>query len=317
MKAIKIILATVVIAVLCFFSWEICNYVRPNSGDKKRFDQNSYQQTINDSLISLGNKPTDNFCSEFYQELGSQIELYSSQQLFNTNVNSNNEIAEDLRRNLYSVYAEKFVKQAMRVFAKSSWSSSELNFIKGELETLKTSAYLDPSGSAASAQFHTINEILAKYYKIVNFNNYWMNYKCLNYGFNTEFPDLSSPIKQSKAYLNSNMGNSYVNNCTKLKNTLVRIPKTLYNKHVKYLKIKIEKNAGRFTEFESQPQYVTDIYEPLQAQVNSLDGNVYGIGWEIEDKDKANLINDVLDGFTTELSEYFTTLQEKSKPNQP
>ena len=316
MKAIKIILAIVVIALLCFFSCEMCKNRPIPSGDTA-FTPNLFQQTIKDSLISLGNNPTDNFCSEFYQELGSQIELYSSQQLFNTNVNSNNEIAEDLRRNLYSVYAEKFVKQAMRVFAKSSWSSSELNFIKGELETLKTSAYLDPSGSAASAQFHTINEILAKYYQIVNFNNHWMNYKCNNYDLSAGFPDLSSPIKQSKAYLNTNMGNSYVNNCTKLKNTLVRIPKTLYNKHVKYLKIKIEKNAGRFTEFESQPQYVTDIYEPLQAQVNSLDGNVYGIGWEIEDKDKANLINDVLDGFTTELSEYFTTLQEKSKPNQP
>ena len=88
----------------------------------------------------------------------------------------------------------------------------------------------------------------------------------------------------------------------------MRIPKTLYNKHVKYLKIKIEKNAGRFTEFECQPVWVTDIYNPLEAQINSLDGNIYDIGWEIEDADKEYLIDDVLDGFIPESSLYFSNL---------
>ena len=290
MKAVKIILAIVVVALIGFFSWKWC--VPDDGPPKTKPPTNQYTIEIQRKIDTLGKMPKNTFCKENYQNMQSSIEeFYKNGSLGLTSykdgtiykekkdANINNQWKEILSKNLYSVYAPKFVEQAMYVFSRSEWKNDDLTFIRSEAKILKSSTYLGSTGLVTS--FNDINSILAKYDEINNFINACKGYPYSNYNLESTFPDVSEKIHKSRAYIKNNLDNSYVNNCTRLKEGLPAIPKILFDKHKSYLTKKINAYGVEYSNLPSQSDYSTGIYTPLKNQVDALNNDIYGIGNDV------------------------------------
>ena len=231
MKAVKIILAVVVVAIIAFFvtKWLI-NIDPPKDID---LPKNQYTERIEIEIDSLKKMPESKFCQKYYNDVQYRISDYFNQGFLGNNESDNSQWQEILLKNLYSAYAPKFVEQATYVFSRSDWKNDDLKFIRNEVKNLKSSVYLGSTGLVTS--FDEINTILAKYDEINNFINACKGYTYSNYDLESTFPDVSDMIQKSRAYITNNLDNSYVNNCTRLKEALPAIPKILFDKHINYL----------------------------------------------------------------------------------
>ena len=287
MKSIKIILAIVVVAIIGFFvtKWLI------NIDPPKKIDLPKNQYTERDSIMidSLKRMPVNKFCKEYYLKVQATIDedfrngslgltSYKEDSIWKVkkDENLNNQWKEILSKNLYSAYAPKFVEQAMYVFSRSEWKDDDLKFIRSEVKSLQNSTHL--SEGPIKTSFDKINTILAKYDEINNFINACKRYTYSNYDLESTFPDVSDKIQKSRAYITNNLDNSYVNNCTRLKEGLPAIPKILFDKHINYLTKKINDNGARYSEFNYQSDYSNTIYTPLRNQIDALNNDIYGIG---------------------------------------
>jgi hypothetical protein len=222
--------------------------------------------------------------------------------------NINNQWKEILSKNLYSVYAPKFVEQAMYVFSRSEWKNHDLTFIRSEVKTLKSSTYLGNTGLVSS--FNDINTILAKYDEINNFINACKGYAYSNYDLKNTYPDVSEKIQKSRAYITNNLDNSYVNNCARLKEGLQAIPKILFDKHISYLTKKIKDNGAKYSDYVYQSDYSKSIYTPLRNQVEALNNDIYGIGAKIFD-DGYKSVDGLLSGYNSDAYHHY------KKPKKP
>lgn len=274
MKSIKIILAIVVVAIIGFFvtKWLI-NFIPPKDID---LPKNQYAERIESEIDSLKKMPESKFCQKYYNDVKYRINDYFNQGFLGNNESDNSQWQEILLKNLYSAYAPKFVEQAKYVFSRTEWKYDDLKFIRNEVKNLKSSAYLGSTGLVTS--FDEINTILAKYDEINNFINACKGYAFSNYDLEITFPDVSDKIQKSRAYITNNLDNSYVNNCTRLKEGLQAIPKILFDKHISYLTKKVNDNGARYSEFNYQSDYSNTIYTPLRNQVDALNNDIYGIG---------------------------------------
>lgn len=274
MKAVKIILAIVVVAIIGFFvtKWLI-NIAPPKDID---LPKNQYTERIESEIDSLKKMPESKFCQKYYNDVKYRINDYFNQGFLGNNESDNSQWQEILLKNLYSAYAPKFVEQAMYVFSRTEWKNDDLKFIRNEVKNLKSSAYLGSTGLVTS--FDEINTILAKYDEINNFINACKGFTYSNYDLESTFPDVSEKIKKSRAYITNNLDNSYVNNCTRLKEGLPAMPKILFDKHINYLTKKINDNGARYSEFNYQSDYSNTIYTPLRNQIDALNNDIYGIG---------------------------------------
>lgn len=286
MKAVKIILAIAVVAIIGFLvaKWLInIEEIHPTKPPT-----NPYTQRIEKEIGSLSNMPENKFCKKYYNDVQAGIdEFYKNGYLGLTsykdgsiwrekkNENNNNQWKDILSKNLYSAYAPIFVKQAMYVFSRSEWKNDDLKFIRNELRSLKNSTYLTPG--EVSLSFDNINTILKKYDEIQAFINACKGFEYPNYELENTYPDVSEQVKKSRAYIANILENNYVNNCTRLKNELKAIPKILFDKHIDYLIKKINNNGARYSEFGSQPVYVETIYKPLNNQIDALNKDIYGV----------------------------------------
>lgn len=277
MKAVKIILAIVVVAIIGFFvtKWLI-NIPPPPPID---LPKNPYTERIEREIDSLKKMPESKFCQTYYNDVQYRINDYFNQEFLGKNLIYNSQWQEILSKNLYSAYAPKFVEQAMYVFSRSEWKNDDLKFIRNEVKNLKSSAYLGSTGLVTS--FDEINSILTKYDEINNFIDACKGYTYSNYDLESTFPDVSDKIQKSRAYITNNLDNSYVNNCTRIKEGLQEIPKILFDKHINYLKKKITDNGARYDEYTYQLDYSNTIYTPLKRQVDALDNEIYGIDPDI------------------------------------
>ena len=264
MKAVKIILAVVVVAIIAFFvtKWLI-NIDPPKDID---LPKNQYTERIEIEIDSLKKMPESKFCQKYYNDVQYRISDYFNQGFLGNNESDNSQWQEILLKNLYSAYAP----------SRSDWKNDDLKFIRNEVKNLKSSVYLGSTGLVTS--FDEINTILAKYDEINNFINACKGYTYSNYDLESTFPDVSDMIQKSRAYITNNLDNSYVNNCTRLKEALPAIPKILFDKHINYLTQKINDNGARYGEFNYQSDYSNTIYTPLRNQVDALNNDIYGIG---------------------------------------
>jgi len=288
MKTVKIILAIVVVAIIGIFVTKLSKNIPPKP-PKPPIDLPKNQYTERDSIMidSLKRIPVDKFCKVYYLKVQATIDedfrngslgltSYKEGNIWKEKKddNLNNQWNEILSRDLYSAYASKFVDQAMFVFNGSTWSNQDLKFIRDELNELMNSSYYEQS----SRVFNPIKDILSKYDEINNFINACKGYTFSNYDLEITFPDVSEKIQKSKAYITNNLDNSYVNNCTRLKEGLQAIPKILFDKHISYLTKKVNDNGARYSEFNYQSDYSNTIYTPLRNQVDALNNDIYGIG---------------------------------------
>lgn len=313
MKAVKIIIAIVVVAIIGFFATKwLINIDPPKPID---LPTNLYTERIESEIDSLKKMPESKFCNDYYLKVKATIEefyrdgalgltFYKDGNIWKEKKddNLNNQWNEILCKNLYSAYAPKFVEQAMYVFSRSEWKNDDLKLIRNEVKNLKSSAYLGSTGLVTS--FDEINTILAKYDEINNFINVCKGYTYPNYDLQSTFPDVSDKIQQSNAYITNNLDNRYVNNCTRLKEGLPSIPKILFDKHINYLSKKTNDNGSRYIEFNYQSDYSNTIYTPLRNQVDALNNDVYGIGDDIF-KDGYDSVFKLLSTYNEAANNYF------------
>lgn len=273
MKAVKIILPIVVIAIIGYFvtKWLI-NIGAPNDAD---LPKNPFTERIESEIDSLKKMPENKFCQKYYNDVQYRINDYFNQGFLAKNESDNSQWQEIFSKNLYSAYAPKFVDQAMYVFSRSEWKNDDLKFIRSEANFLKSSTYLGNIGLVTS--FDEINTIIAKYDEINGFINACKGFSYSNYDLGTTYPDVSGKIIKSRAYITNNLDNSNVNNCTRLKDGLQSIPKVLFDKHISYLTNKINDNGARYIYFKFQSDYSNSIYTPLRNQVDALNNDIYGL----------------------------------------
>jgi len=185
-----------------------------------------------------------------------------------------------------------------------------LKFIRSEAGTLQSSVYLDTKSTVAKS-FENIRSILAKYDEIERFISTCNNFSYSHFGIGDRFPDVSANIKKSRDYLAKNLENTYVNNCTRLKNSLREIPQKFFDKHISYLRTKIAQHANRYKEIEFQPEYFNTIYTPLRNQIDALSNNIYGI---INDDFNRgyNELDNMLRDFNRQATDYFLQIDQKT-----
>jgi hypothetical protein len=164
----------------------------------------------------------------------------------------------------------------MYVFKGNEWNIKKLDTIRREVLLLQKSTYLNSTSPVANS-LKDINLILNKYdqlnYFIYNANNFQPS----SYGLNDYFPDAKDIIQQVRANLSNGLFNPYINNCSRLRTELSKIPNELFSLHVSYLERKFNEQMGRFNEYDSQMDYSINVYEPLKNQYNSLSMNIYGV----------------------------------------
>lgn len=313
MKALKIILAIAVVAIIGFFVtyWETFIDIPKDSDCPK----NQFTKRIESDIDSLKKMPENKFCQKYYDDVQYRINEFYKDGSFGLisyrdgNIwkekkddSLNNQWNEILCKNLYSAYAPKFVEQAMYVFSHSAWKYKDRKFIRSEVKILNNSTYL--STGEVSTSFYTINTILKKYAEINNFIYACKGFTCSNNDLESTFPDLSDKIQKSRAYITNNLDNTYVNNCSRLKEGLQAIPKILFDKHISYLTKKINNNGARYGEFNYQYDYSNSIYTPLRNQVDALDNDIYGVGDYVFSNGYYNVYN-LLSDYNREATNYY------------
>jgi hypothetical protein len=274
MKIVKIILVVVVVAVIVFFvnKW----YVNIDKPKEINPSTNPFIERIEGEIDSLNNIPVNVFCQQFYKDIQFRISDYFNQGLYGESENDNNQWQEILSKNLYYAYAPKFAEQAMYVFNGSEWKNDALDFIRSEVRTLQISSYLDDN-SPVDLSFNSIGQILTKYDEISGFIVNCRGFSYSSFALDYNYPDLSVRVNKSRGYLANNLDYQYVNNCTRLRDGLQKIPKILYDKHISYLRRKISYYGIRYTDYKYQSEYSDVIYIPLRNQVDALNNNIYGI----------------------------------------
>lgn len=274
MRIIKISLVLIFLGTIAFVAWNWSGKeIKPPSVVAK---EGGFITEINEEMELLRAMPVNSFSKRQYDITSFHITDYFKQGLLGESDNDNLQQKENLSKRLFYIYAPKFINQAMYVFKGNEWNIKKLDTIRKEVLILQKSTYLNSTSPVANS-LKDINLILNKYdqlnYFIYNANNFQPS----NYVLNDYFPDAKDIIQQVRANLSNGLFNPYVNNCSRLKVELARIPNKLFEMHVSYLEMKFKQHLGLYMEFDSQPEYFASISEPLKNQLNSFSMNIYGV----------------------------------------
>lgn len=124
-------------------------------------------------------------------------------------------------------------------------------------------------------------KIMEKENEVENFITSCNGFSYSNYDINSSFPNVNDKIQKSQAYLLNNLDNKYLeivlNNNEQIKKELKDIPKKLFDKHVGFLKRKINEHADKFTDLKTHSEYLSIINNPLRNQIEALNNNIYGV----------------------------------------
>lgn len=276
MKTFKITLTLIVILAIGtgIFFW----FIGETSPDRVKAPENQFTAKIEQEIEKLKTKSAMSFCNGLYNEIELQINDFYKQGRFGNNQTENDQWKEDLEKSLYSVYAEKFVKQAKYVFSKPEWVNGDLTFIQNEKTKLSRSKFLE-SGSPVAQEFAKIQNILNKYNETNNFISNCNNFDYAGTALSDRFPiaDIEAKIKHAASLLSNNLENEYVNKCSRLHHGLNQIPQILFNAHVRYLDNKIDYWSDMYSNYNSQSDYSNLLNRPIRAEIEDLDNEIYTV----------------------------------------
>jgi len=281
MKSLKIsLIAIVVLAIITLiFSWI------QDQGDPTKFkaSENLFTREIEQNIDSLKVKPDNSFCEDYYNYINDKINQfyqpnppqYPFGRYGKTQI-ENNQWKDDLERNLYAAYAEKYIKQTKSVFLGSLWKSEDLKFIQSEKNALIKSKFLD-SGGPVYKDYMSIQRVLDKYNEIVNYiaSSLSFNYQETNLEVGFPIAEIRNRITRVLNLQNDSLENKYVNNCIHLHLDLNEIPNVLFKKHILYLDNKMNFWLDKYTNYNNYNDYVKDIIEPISYELDSLDNGIY------------------------------------------
>jgi hypothetical protein len=276
MKSIKIGLAVIVVAAIAFFVNR--SFIKIDKVGEIQQSGNTFVNKIQQEIKILQQKPDMVFSKDYYNEIAYHIDDYYKQGRLGKNALENDQWKENLSKQLYAAYTDKFIKQAYYVFNRSNWASNDLNFIRSESRSLQNSPMLERD-SPINQKFNEIKTILNKYDEITAFISTSKGFSYSQTGLDLQFPidDVKNKIIKARSYLNNRLENSYVNNCSHLHNELKLIPKVLFNSHVRYLDNLITSWSNMFTNYNTQRAYVDGLYSPLENKINALDNDIYKV----------------------------------------
>jgi hypothetical protein len=289
MKTIKISLAIVVIGIIGYFvANSIIDIGNPPLPPPV---VNEFTKIIDEEISDLQKLSVTNFkaLKASYQDVQFDIDEYYSDKRLGKDQVENDQSKERLSKNLYTTYVIKFIKQAYIVFSKSEWNPIDLNFIRSESITLRNSKFLDKKGDVYSS-FYQFQQVLSKYDEINNFIASCKGFSYTSEVLDSQFPidAVKQKIARASSYRNHSLENNYVNNCTRLHNQLKEIPKILFYSHVRYLDKKINKWSGMYDNYNSQGEYVENLYKKINYEINGLENDIYNVPNKDNEKKKLN-----------------------------
>jgi len=283
LKAIKISLAVIVLGVIAVYV--IGSLVTTNKLGKISTPKNQFTTRIEKDINALSNFLDNKFHKMEYDNINLLIDDYYKPhppqypygRLGNTQ-SENDQWNENLTKNLYSAYVDKFISQAFFVFRGSEWRIDDLNFIRSEYQTLRNSKLLE-KGSPVDKKFVEIQTVFSKYDEIAGFILACNGFTYSASGLSDRFPtsQVQGRISQAAAFQNDHLGNEYVNNCLRLHNGLKEIQNTLFRAHVRYLDNKVSQWSGLYSNYNSQSDYVNNLYKPLKSEIEALDNGTYNV----------------------------------------
>ncbi len=286
MNKIKVIIIVVAITLVAVVGVTIA-LTQLGKSKEIALPKSHFTTQIEKEIEQLKTKSDNTFCKDFYKQILSEIVSFHTQNRFGETINTkgeksysktaNDQWKEDLEKTLYSVYAEKFIKQAKTVFRGSVWRPEDLLFIQAEKNELKKSKLLDP-GSPVDKEFNTIQMTLNKYNEILDFI-----FQCKNFGYSgtvvsEPFPiaNVQNKIQRANSLLNNHMENDFVNNCIRLHDGLKEIPQELFQAHIRYLENKINYWSNMWCNYNSHSDYSNNLNKPLKQEITDLsNSNIY------------------------------------------
>lgn len=281
MKILKISIALIIVSAIILFITR--SLVRQDGIGEISLPKNQFSERIQREIDSLISLPESKFCKEYYNIVTFHINDYYIQGRLGTNVSENSQWKDNFYRTLFARYTEKFIHQVLYVFRDSTWKPVDLKFIRGEVLRLKAQKlndeFLLERGSQTDKEFIQIQNTLKKYDEIVDFISISKSFSYSKAVIPDQFPisNVITILDRTKAYLNNRLENELLNNCTRLKNKLNEIPQSLFKAHVNYLDNKITKWSGKYTNYPSQKEYKTSLYDKLKAEVSSLYNGIYNV----------------------------------------
>ncbi len=276
MKTLKVSLAVIVIAAITFFI--IRSSVPTGEVGEVGSGENIFIVKINEDIQELIQKPNDKFCKDYYDEIALYIDDYHKNGKLAKDKSENDQWKANLSQNLYSAYADKFIKQAFYVFNHKEWKPEDLNFIRSEYQTLRNSPRLEKD-SPVDKEFAKIRAIFSKYDEIAGFIASCKGFSYTGSDLSARYPisEANNFISRAAAYRNNRLGNAYVNNCVRLHYELTEIPQNLFKAHVHYLDNKISYWSDLYSNYNSQKAYADNLYTPLRNEIYALDNDSYNV----------------------------------------
>lgn len=307
MKAIKIILALVVTAVITFFIFKFI--VNPPLPPNITPPINQFTERIKQEVDSMQNSEYESLYSakEFYTDIQYRIDDYHKSMFFGSNQTDNDEWRDILSKDLYSTYAPKFIVQAYKVFRGSEWERKDRDFISAEVSIFQSSKYLTEGNDAT--QLKNIRVVLNKFNEIASYIWRCNQLTYTNYALNSSFPieNIESNIKRANKYVSNGLDNSYVINSSYLNKGLDNIPNVFFEKHINYLNVKVDRNSEKYKDCKNQIEYSNKILKPLLAELEDLNNNMYNIDYNYFNQ-QFNLLLKKLNRIESDAIEYFKAL---------
>lgn len=273
MKIVKTLLIITAVGFIGFFLFK--SQINTNKVAKIDTDRtNPFVQKIENQIDSLSNLPNDSFNSSLYDEITYYIENDYKAERLGSSTTENEQMRENLSRNLYSAYTGKFISHARYIFRDSNWDSKDINTIASNISELKASPFLAPQ-SPAEKSLKEIQSTLDTYYEVGHYIQRCKSFKFTDYSLFARYPidEIQLLIQDATNYLNSDLG--YVDNCIRLKEELHNVPATLFTEHIRYLNSKIYEWQNMYENYNSQIDYANNLYNPLKSEVESLSYELY------------------------------------------
>lgn len=276
MKTLKISIALTFVALIT--SLIIFSIIKKNEPEKVKEPNNNILSDIIDSIDELKNKTDLKSSKQLYDEIAYQINESYVKNHPGSSTSNNDQQKNNLERDLFTTYLDQFIKLAKADFRKSYWDPTLINFIQKEKNLLINSPLLEP-GSPVEMELRSIQAALNKYYEINSFIGKCKSLNCTDTDLASRFPidTVKMNIDQANLYLDNNLENVYVSNCTDLRTELESIPQLLFNKHVLYLDNKINYWSDNYPRYGSHRDYSNLLYNPLKEEIQELDNTLYNV----------------------------------------
>lgn len=279
MKTVKISLILIVVTTITFFV--VRSITTPDEvGVVVKPSENPFIDTIQQAIKTLKHKPQNMFCKDYYMEVDYRINELHKDGRLGKGKNENDQWKDNLSKQLYAAYADKFISQAYYVFNRPDWPDTDLNFIRREYRALQNSPFLEKN-SPIYNKFNELEKIFVKYDEIKSFISTCKGFQPSGTNLEFQYPleDVKNKINTANRYRNNRLENSYVNNCIRLHNELEEIPQIMFQAHVRYLEKEISRSSGYYVDFNSQADYKNYLYSIVESKINELDNDIYNVSY--------------------------------------